>query len=321
MSEDTPTLSIIVVTRNEAANIDDCLSSVLELCHDGPDHEVILVDSNSSDGSVERATEYPITVLQIPRDDLVSPAAGRFVGTAHASGNYLLFVDGDMQVTTGWLDDALTRVQRPGTAGVTGHLNDLDVDPERDDVRAVDALRGVALYDADALDTVGGFDPFLPSAEDADLGFRLKAADYRLEQLPCVVATHPDSGLTEPLRRWRRGYFQGVGQAVRKGADDPTVLARHFIKLRHPLFGFAWMASGVLLALRGERATVGWLVLTTLGVAAYTVRSGVKGTLVDTCSYGLTLLGVVLGGCRDLPSPDEYPLEAVEVITPRSAGA
>lgn len=368
----TPTLSVVIVTRNEAEHIEDCLSSVFDLCSDGPPFEVILVDSNSTDNTVALASEYPITILRIPDDDIASPGAGRYVGTHHASGDYLLFVDGDMEVVDGWLDDALELVQRKSIAGVTGHLNETTLDapttpvgeatepavtrgvmtePERRDVtmetdsapastladggvthltthvdgwgardereiRDVDALRGIALYDADILESVGGFDPHLHASEDTDVGYQIRSDGYYLVQLPYVVAKHPEPGsLSHPFRRWRRGYFLGVGQSLRKGADNPTVIASYLLALRHPLLAAAWGCFGFLIGIRSRRTLFGWVAITTIAVGAYSSRSDARTTIIDATSYLFTLLGVVVGWWRPPPPPEDYPIEKVEVVT------
>ena len=366
----TPTLSVVVVTRNESGNIDACLSSVLDLCSDGPPFEVILVDSNSSDDTISRAAEYPVTILQIPTDDLSSPGAGRYVGTHHASGDYVLFVDGDMEVVDGWLEDALDLIQRGSIAGVTGHLNEITPDTpttpvgeatepaetrpvstataagtpdatesaptstltdggvthlttraegrgarDEREIRDVDALRGIALYDAAVLAEVGGFDPHLQASEDVDVGYRIRSAGYHLVQLPYVVASHPDTGsLSDPIRRWRRGYFLGVGQSVRKGAGDPSILASHLLTLRHPLLAATWGCVGLLLGTRSRRSLVAWGAVTALAVGAYSTRSGARATVSDATSYFLTLLGLVLGWRRPPPPPEDYPIERVDVV-------
>lgn len=309
-----PTLSVVVVTRNEAEHVDDCLRSIFELCEGGPSTEVLLVDSNSSDDSVDRAASYPITVLRIPSDDLASPSAGRFVGTEYARGEYILFVDGDMRLETGWLEDAMAAVERPGVVGVTGHLNDSGPATEPE---PVDALRGVALYDASVLETVGGFDPFLQSSEDVDVGFRLVAAGYRLVRLPVVVATHrTDLSIAEPLRRWRRGYFHGVGQAVRKASDDPAVLGRHVFSLRHSLFAVGWALVGLALVAVGvdRRLVLGWMGLTVVGLGGYTMRTGPRRLLIDSCSYLLTTVGLVLGARQGRFPAESFPLDDVELV-------
>lgn len=366
-----PTLSVVIVTRNEAEHIEDCLSSVFDLCRDGPPFEVILVDSNSTDDTVELASEFPITILQIPDDELASPGAGRYVGTHHATGDYLLFVDGDMEVVDGWLDDALELVQRESTAGVTGHLNQVaeetprtpvgeatepsveqpvttaaepantrhppasdGVDAVSDggithvttnaegigarderEIRDVDALRGIALYDAAILDEVGGFDPHLQASEDVDVGYRLRSAGYHLLRLPYVVASHPSAiTLTEPLRRWRSGYFHGVGQSFRKASDDTSVLASHLFALRHPLLAATWGCVGLVVGTRSRRTFTAWALLTGMVLGIHTARTDLRTTIVHTVSNVLILLGLVLGWRQPPPPPSEYPLDPVVVV-------
>lgn len=309
-----PTVSVVVVTRNEAAHIDECLTSVLELCRSGPAFEVILVDSNSTDDSVARATEYPVTVLRIPSDDLASPGAGRFVGSEHATGEYVLFVDGDMRLETDWLNRALRELDRPDVAGVTGHLNDAaGVSTES----PVDALRGVALYDREALDEAGGFDPHLQASEDLDVGFRLAEAGYRLVRLPLVVASHPSHvSLGEPLRRWRQGYFQGAGAAVWKTSDDPRLFRRHLYSMRHSLAAMAWVTVGLVLLATGasRRSVLGWVGFTIAGIGGYAARTGPRQLVVDGSSYLLTALGLAVAARSAGARRESFPLDSVELV-------
>lgn len=321
MSDTEPYLSVVVVSRNEETRIEACIESILEVCADGPPFEVILVDSNSSDETVDRASEYPVSVLRIPSDELSTPGAGRYVGTERASGEFILFVDGDMTLVDSWLTDAIELVQaRADIAGVTGFLNETTGTTTQE----IDALRGVALYDAAALATVGGFDPFLQSCEDTDLGYRLQAAGYTLLRIPTVVAIHPFSeSLGEPLRRWRNGYFHGVGQAVRKSATSPKVCARHLYSLRYPLLAGGWLGIGVALGLRDRRGLSQWASASALAFTVEVLREGLARPTVYSVSFLLTLLGLVLGSRRPPPPAAEYPLDRIEVVSthPGALGA
>lgn len=307
-----PLLSVVIVSRNEEERIDTCIESVFDLCDGGPPFEVLLVDSNSTDRSVERATEYPITVLQIPTDDLSTPSAGRYVGTHRADGEYVLFVDGDMELVDAWLDAALDLIRtRPDVAGVTGFLNQVGADT----VHEVDALRGVALYEKRVLDAVGGFDPHLLSSEDTDLGYRLAAAGYSLLRLPTVVAFHPTSeSIREPFRRWRYGYFHGVGQALRKSAGSPQIWVRHLYSLRFPVLSWLWVGLGVALALRDRDAFGGWVAASAVGLSVEAAQDGPLRPLLYAASFLLTLVGVCLGWGRPVPDPESYPCDRIRTV-------
>jgi GT2 family glycosyltransferase len=315
-ASDPVSLSVIVPTYDEADRIETCLESIFETVRAADaveDVEVVLVDSNSTDGTVDLALEYPITVLSIPDDDLTTPGAGRYVGTHHADGDRLLFVDGDMELKPGWLPPALELVREDGVAAVDGHLNDVPDDATR---VARDSVNGVALYDADALASVGGFDPFLPSLEDVHLGFELNAAGYELYRLPVVSAHHPGAdAVTEPFRRWDNGYAGGTGQVLRKSLGSPRLQVKHLYRIRHRLAIAAWLGVGVA-ALAAGAGVLLWLLGSAVGFAAVTA---VKGSPRDAAAWiafkGSLLVGLVLGALQEPRPRESFPLERVEVVT------
>lgn len=322
-----PTLSVVVVTRNEADRIETCLDSVFAACRAVESFEVILVDSNSTDGTVERARTYPITVLRIPTDDLTTPAAGRYVGTRHASADTILFVDGDMELASGWLPAALGCLRSDedvaavdgllAAAGNTDSREDAKTHdpPDTDAVESVDAVRGVALYDAGALADVGGFDPHLRSLEDVHLGFELVEAGYRLCRLPRIAATHPASQpVTEPFRRWRRGYAVGIGQALRQSLASPAILRRHLSRMRYRVAASLWLGAGAL-ATRDRSWLAAWFLASSLGLVALTRKLGPLEALTFSIDKLVGTVGVAVGVWIPPAEPESYPVAAIEVVT------
>lgn len=310
-------LSVVIVTYNEADRVGACVESVLRACGAGPPFEVFLVDSNSTDRTVDIAREYPISILQIPADDLTTPGAGRHVGAQAARGEYLLFVDGDMELTEGWLRRALALLdEHDDVAGVDGHLNESDAVG----VEGVEMLHGVALYDAVAFEDVAGFDPHLRSLEDIELGYRLTLAGYRLLRLPDVVAHHPwDTGVGSVLLRWRNGYYVGLGQVVRKFHASPGILGKFLVRYRYPLLFNCWLVLGVAMAIVGvaSGATVplrSWGVLTATAVAAEVAWEGVVGTSRRVVEYALMPAGFVAGLVDPPRDPATFPLESVRTV-------
>lgn len=313
---DPLSLSVVVPTYNEAERIETCLASIFETCQAAEaveTFEVTLVDSNSTDRTIERATDYPITVLEIPDDDLTTPGAGRYVGTHYADGDAILFVDGDMELAEGWLPEAIAHVREDGVAAVDGHLDDV---PENVTLEERDAVRGVALYDADALASVGGFDPFLDSLEDIHLGYELNGEGYRLLRLPVVAAHHPASDVvTETFRRWDRGYARGTGQAIRKSLSSPRLVAKYVYLVRYRLVIGGWLGVGVASLATGAGVLL-WLVISAVGfgfVAAK--REGVVDAAAWIVYKATLIVGLVLG-LLDEPKPrGRFPIERVEVLT------
>lgn len=315
MTEETPLLSVVIVTYNEADRIADCLESVLTACRGVGDFEVIVVDGNSTDDTVSIACSYPVTVLRTDEDVVSTPSSGRHVGTAYASGEYTLFVDGDTEVADDWLADAIDEIDAdPALAGVGGHFNDAD---DADRRRDVDSLWRTVLYDTEALREVGGFDPYLSSQEDIEVGYKLREAGYRLLQLPNVVGRHPDQeGVGERIRRWQQGFYYGKGEVLRKYLHSPSDLGSWLFRLRLWFGLMAWTALGAYAAMRrrGDLG-LGWFATTAALLCVSLVardRKWVQRQLIST--FVLRPIGITRGLLR-YPSPrPDYPLETVEIV-------
>ena len=92
LSHHGPTLSVIVITRNEAHNLHDCLQSVQGLAN-----EVVVVDSNSTDATRDIALQYGAVVLQPSDWPGFGPQKQRALDAA--SCDWVLSLDADERVT------------------------------------------------------------------------------------------------------------------------------------------------------------------------------------------------------------------------------
>ena len=86
-----PALSVIVITRNEAANIAGCLASVAFA------DELIVVDQASTDATAELARRCGATVVNTP--DWPGFGAQKNRALAQARGRWVLSLDADERVT------------------------------------------------------------------------------------------------------------------------------------------------------------------------------------------------------------------------------
>lgn len=309
---DESLLSVVIVTYNESDRVRSCIESVISATEDFPDTEVILVDSNSSDQTVDIASEYPVTILRIPEDDLATPGAGRYVGTAFARGSRILFVDGDITIHGSWLAHAMDVLdERSAVGGVDGQLDEARTDGK---ITPVDAVRGVALYERAALESVGGFEPYLRSVEDIHLGYELREAGYTLLRLPEVAGDHPDRPTVfEPLRRFQRGYMSGAGQAVRTSLPDRGLVGRHLYRIRHRMVLALWLCIGLLSVLTAPTALL-WTALSAVALAVLTRRLGLKGSLQITFVKTLGIVGFCKGFLETPRPAASYPLDRIEVV-------
>jgi glycosyltransferase involved in cell wall biosynthesis len=84
------TISACIIARDEAERLPDCLASVA-FCQ-----EIVLVDSGSTDATVQIARAAGATVVEQP---WLGYAAQRNVALDHASGTWVLEIDADERVT------------------------------------------------------------------------------------------------------------------------------------------------------------------------------------------------------------------------------
>lgn len=104
-------LSIIIPTYNEEEYLPVLLESIKKQNFD--DYEIIVADANSTDKTREIAESYGCIVV-----DGGLPAVGRNNGAKVAKGDYLLFLDSDLELTDDYLRNVIYefRMERLGIA-------------------------------------------------------------------------------------------------------------------------------------------------------------------------------------------------------------
>jgi glycosyltransferase involved in cell wall biosynthesis len=98
-----PTLSVILITRNEEANLDDCLASL-----EGIAQQIVVVDTNSSDRTLEIAKKHGATISQPPDWPGFGPQKNRALDLA--TGEWVLSLDADERLTPALKSEILTTI-------------------------------------------------------------------------------------------------------------------------------------------------------------------------------------------------------------------
>jgi len=104
-----PTLSVILITRNEEANLRDCLASLGGLAQ-----QVVIVDSASTDGTVAIAQEFGATITQPPDWPGFGPQKNRALDLA--TGDWVLSLDADERLTPALQAEIAGVLEKPGNA-------------------------------------------------------------------------------------------------------------------------------------------------------------------------------------------------------------
>ena len=110
-------VSIIIPMYNAEKTISSCLDSVKSSNYE--DLEVIIVDDNSSDSSLELAKKYSFKIVSLEGNK--GPAFARNTGADHAVGDILFFLDSDGVIANDTITKVVdTFIQHPDTQGVVG---------------------------------------------------------------------------------------------------------------------------------------------------------------------------------------------------------
>jgi glycosyltransferase involved in cell wall biosynthesis len=226
-------ISLIICTRNRAAQLGPCLKAVAGLCFAGS-WELVMVDNGSTDAT--RATidafrdrvRFPVRIVHQPVPGLSN---ARNAGVAAAKSALIAFTDDDCYVAPDLLIRVAAAFEQPDLGYVSGRilLHDPSDYPatinESTEPRrfppgrylAPGAIRGANLaFRRAALDAIGWFDPLFGSgalfpAEDVDAACRCSLHGWAGAYDPSITVSHHHGRKAEDVRGLFRAYDYGRG--------------------------------------------------------------------------------------------------------------
>jgi len=96
MAEPLPKVSFIMPTLNAAALLENCLASIAKQTYPRERYEIILADAMSKDATREIAARHGVTIVDDHGRDMEQ---GKRLALQHATGEYIVFVDSDNEIT------------------------------------------------------------------------------------------------------------------------------------------------------------------------------------------------------------------------------
>lgn len=173
--------------------------------------ELIVCDNNSSDRTAEIARAEGATLVFEPFNQI---ARARNAGAAHASGDWLVFVDADSQPSRGLFDDVAVQIEG-GRCLAGGSTVALETDRIYAwlFVRFWNALSRLRKWgagsfvfcDAAAFREVGGFSQTLYAAEEIDLFERFKRLARDKARTLVILHRHPLATSDRKVRLYTLG--------------------------------------------------------------------------------------------------------------------
>lgn len=207
--QESLTISVIVPVRNGSLHLAQCLDALARSEHQN--FEVIVVDDCSTDRSPEIAKLYAARYLRTLRT--MGAAGARNLGSQHAHGDILAFIDSDVVVppeVLGLLDKDFLR--DPEVSAIFGSYDDQPAWPtfiaqyknlvhhhvhQISSESPVTFWTGCGAIRKSVFDEIGGFDEAMYAMEDIALGLQLAQRGRRIFLDKRIQVKH--------LKRWTLG--------------------------------------------------------------------------------------------------------------------
>lgn len=210
-----PKVFILILNYNGLAVIKKCLTSVFKI--DYPNFEIVVVDNNSTDGSLEVAKASFSKAIFIKNEENLGFSAGNNIGIRFAlkrGADYVLILNNDVEVEINFLSRMIEKISAEERIGIAspvifneqtreiwfsgGRINWLRLKTihekkiRTEEVYDSEFITGCAmLISAPVFSQVGFFDEnFFLYWEDADFSLRVKKAGLRNVIIPSSWIYH-----------------------------------------------------------------------------------------------------------------------------------
>ena len=208
-----PLVSVIIPHFNDAANLDRCLTLLMQQTFPLPSREIIVAD-NGSDAGIDAIAALAGARAQVIVAEIKGAGPARNAAIAHARGAILAFIDSDCRPEPDWLSEGVAALARHDVVGGAMRV-DVD-DPAHisptEAFEVVFAFRNANYVEAkgftvtasmfvrrNVFDTVGPFRTGV--SEDVDWCRRALKLGFNLGYAPKSVAGHPGRRTWSELER------------------------------------------------------------------------------------------------------------------------
>jgi glycosyltransferase involved in cell wall biosynthesis len=248
LQTDDHKVSVILLTKNSASTVQKSIESIFKQTRQ-PD-EVVVVDGNSSDGTLDVVKKYPVKLVSEPG---LGFGYARNLGVKNASGDIVFFIDSDCYAEPDWINNALPdfdlESEIVGVTGLTRLWNEesgvarflayvggrINMPTEKRTVKIAPTMNLALKHEV--ISNVGAFDDTLIRCEDTDLTYKISKHHKILYDPSVVVWFRGAPNLRVASRKCVR-HFIGVGQLFAKHG-----LKSSFARFNLPIRGFLLIAA------------------------------------------------------------------------------
>lgn len=209
-------VSIVILNYNGMDFLKNCLDSIIKETHHN--YEIIVVDNNSPDKSGQKySKEYPSCKFILNEKNVGVPE-GLNIGIRNSNGEFIVLLNNDVKVSTGWLDNffkaynqnglalyqpKFLKMKNPEYLDGTGNMINIfgfgfarakgrkDVG-KYEKIEEISYASGTCMFCPKKIfDDVGMFDgKFFAYHEELDFGWRARIGGYKSYYVPKSIIYH-----------------------------------------------------------------------------------------------------------------------------------
>lgn len=237
-----PLVSIIIPTLNSSAMLTNCLRSIKNQTY--KNIETIIVDSKSTDTTLDIARKFNAIIYKyvpkVQRGKFDAPHKRNF-GVKKAKGEYVYYLDADMELTKHVINDAVSLCEKGFDAviipedsfgkGVWAKAKNL----ERRCYWGDDSIEAPRFFKRSVWESVGGLDESLGGGgDDWDLYQKVLEKGYKVNRIRSIVMHN--EGELELGKLFKKRFMYGrdsvryISKRPRKGIGSYFPIRRAYIK-------------------------------------------------------------------------------------------
>jgi glycosyltransferase involved in cell wall biosynthesis len=201
-------VSVIIPTFNSGKTISACLNSIKSQTYGKC--EIIIVDRLSKDSTTSISKQYGCKIIE----SLEKRSSARNLGASHASGDYFVFIDSDMQLSSTTIEECVRLSETssfdtlivPEISTGMGFWSKC-IALEKELYLNNELIESPCFFTRSSFLGIGGYDATLEAGEDWDISTRLLKSNYRIGRVKSLI--FHNEGQVTLSKLFRKKYYYG----------------------------------------------------------------------------------------------------------------
>jgi len=223
MTDQDKLVTIVIPTYNSGRTISSCLDSIKSQTHSRC--EVVIVDRFSDDETIPILRRYGCKIIQ----NLEKRSSARNIGASNTSGDYLMFIDSDMQLESTTVEECVKLSIASGYDSLvvpeisvgTGFWSKC-IALEKELYIDNQLIESPCFFSKSCFVSINGYDEKLEAGEDWDITSRLIKNNYRIGHINSSILHN--EGRATLTKLFRKKYY--YGQSITSYTNRYPDLAR-----------------------------------------------------------------------------------------------